>query len=85
MKELLNQDHVGWNENLLHQIFNEADVRAILRTFNIMGLSDRLIWPLTKTGQYSVNSRYKMDKNLERVTRGNEGSSAGNDESEELL
>lgn len=50
-----------------------------------MELSNKLIWPLTKTGQYSVNSGYKMIKNLEIVARDNEGSSAGRDKGEELL
>lgn len=83
---MLNHEQVGWNENLLHELFNEADVRAILRTpFSIMGLLYKLIWPLTKIGQYSINSRYKMAKNLERVARGNKGSGAGRDKGEEVL
>lgn len=84
VKELVNQDQVGWHVHLLHQLFNEADVRAILTTpISIMGLSDKLIWPHTKTGQYSVRSGYKMAKSLKREARGNEGLSAGRDKEEE--
>lgn len=67
VKEQLNQDQVGWNENLLHQLFNKADVRAILRTpISIMRLSNKLIWPLTKTGQYSVNLGCKPENSIKR-------------------
>lgn len=44
LKELVNQDQVGWHVHLLHQLFNEVDIRAILTTpISIMGLSYKLI------------------------------------------
>lgn len=71
---------------MFYQLFNKADTQAILRTpISIMGLSEKLIWSLSKTGQYLVSSGYKMAKNLEKAARGNEGSSSGRDKGEELL
>lgn len=39
----------------------------------------------TKDGQYSINSGYKMAKECEKRSKGNEGTSAGRDKGEEEL
>lgn len=66
--------------------FSAADVRAIQNTpVSIMGLSDKLVWSHTTSGQYSVNSGYKFAKELDRRRSGHEGTSTAREEDEEVL
>lgn len=68
----------GWNDNLLTQFFCIDDIQAIKNTpISIMGLADRMVWSHTKDGQYTVNSGYKLSKDLDRRRKGNEGTSTG--------
>lgn len=77
VKELLNQETARWNENILNQLFNEAYIQAIKRTpISIMGLSDKLVWNLTKNGQFSMSSRYKIAKTYKKREKRDEGTSS---------
>lgn len=61
VKELLNLNRDGWNDDLLNQLFNRDDLLAIKKTpISIMGLSNKMIWPYATDGQYSVKSGYKF-------------------------
>lgn len=50
-----------------------------------MGLTDRMVWCLTKDGQYLVNSGYKLAEEWGKCVRGNKGTSTGRDKEEEVL
>lgn len=76
VKDLLNQDKAGWNDNQLHQLFNEEDVQAIKKTpISMMGLSDKMVWTFANDRQYSVKTRYKLAKECEKQAKGNESTS----------
>lgn len=78
VKELLNQDGVGWNMHILSQLFSAAEIQAIRRTpISTMGLSDRLVWTSSNNGQYTVKSGYKVAKSYERKLKEDEGGATG--------
>lgn len=63
VKELLNHECVGLNENLLRQLFKKEDVLPIRKTpTSSMGISDIMVWILSKDRQYTVKSGYQMAK-----------------------
>lgn len=66
VKDLLHQHRVGWNEELLYQLFSEKECLSIQKIpVSSLGLTDKLIWHSTKNGQYSVKSGYKLAKDAE--------------------
>lgn len=83
MKELMNQDIARWNQNILTQLFNYAEIQAIKRTpISTLGISDRLVSTFSKNGQYMVNSGYMIAKLCDNKMKGVEGTSSKKDEKE---
>lgn len=63
VKELMNSDGSGWNQNLLSQLFSLDEISIIKKNpFSSMDIADRLMWNATKNGQYTVRDSYKLAK-----------------------
>lgn len=76
VSDLLNQQEVGWNAQLLNQLFCAQEASAIRKVpVSSLGLTDKLVWHATKSGQYSVQSGYKLVKSMQKQREGDEGSS----------
>lgn len=70
VKELLNMDRAGWNDNLIQLLFHQVDIQAIKQTpISVMGLSDKLVWPFTKDSQFSVKSGYKFVQYWKKIAQ----------------
>nr|POE98573.1 hypothetical protein CFP56_77521 [Quercus suber] len=53
----------SWKSNLIHEIFLPFDAEAILSIpLSPSLLANKLIWAPTPTGQFSVNSAYKVTR-----------------------
>ncbi|KAH7661012.1 hypothetical protein IHE45_15G034600 [Dioscorea alata] len=61
VEELILQDPKRWNSDLLHVLFEDRDVNAIMQIpLSIRDIPDHIGWQFTETGQYSVKSGYKL-------------------------
>lgn len=86
VKELMNPNGSGWDQNLLSQLFSQEEIRSINETiFSSMGTSDRLVWSASKTGQFSVRDGYKVAKLYKDQSLGGEGTSYRRVEEEKAL
>lgn len=86
MKQLLNQNSEGWNEDLLKSLFYEEKVQAILAIpVRLMGAKDRLVWPYSSNGQYTVSSGYKVAKMKKQQQKEEEGPSSKRTKDEKML
>ena len=61
MSELINPDSAFWNIPLLHDIFLPRDV-SLIKSIPLSNLAaeDKLLWPFTPSGTYSVKSGYQF-------------------------
>ena len=60
IKDLWNQNHKSWNQNLLTSLFPSNVVSQILQTPIIDTIGqDSLVWKLTPAGTFSTKSAYK--------------------------
>lgn len=76
VRELMNQEGLGWNESLLAELFMEKDVAAIRHTpISLLGNADKMSWPLSKDDQYTARSGYQIAKIYQQKSKRDEGSS----------
>lgn len=69
VSSLIDQANACWNVPLLRRFFNPPLVDQILQTpFSWFGGDDKLWWPFTKTGEYSVKSGYWQIKQHQQST-----------------
>lgn len=77
VKDLMNLKGAGWNVDILTQLFNSTKIQAIKKTpISSLGISDRLVWSLSKNDQYSISSGYKVAKLCEKKKKGDERTNA---------
>ena len=78
MKDLFFEDRRVWDSGLVERIFWPWEAETILRIPVCEGsVTDKLIWPLTLDGDFSVQSAYRM---LESMTRSSNPCSSSMDE-----
>jgi ribonuclease HI len=78
VNKLIDQGTRSWNTNLLHELFFDHDVQAILEIdIPQQEQNDRLAWLHEKNGQFSVRSAYRLAYNLKHRNR-DVGSSSNN-------
>lgn len=69
VSSLIDQTNACWNIHLLNRFFDPPVVSRILQTpFSWFGGEDKLWWPFTKTGEYSVKSGYWQFKQQQQST-----------------
>ena len=61
VSELINRDSASWNTPLLHAIFLPRDV-SLIKSIPLSNIAaeDKLLWPFTPSGTYSVKSGYQF-------------------------
>ncbi len=60
VSQLMNRDRSGWNSNLLHSLFDDPTVQAILNIPQWMpNQNDKWTWVKTMNREFSVKSAYK--------------------------
>lgn len=86
VKNLMNQEGVGWNEELIKELFTEVEAQAILRIpTSSMGANDRLVCNQTRNGQCIVSSGYKATKAKKKKDEEDEGPNKMREEDEKKL
>jgi hypothetical protein len=61
VSDLISPITTSWDEHLLRDIFNDADVERILQIpLNNLGFDDFIAWKETSHGRYTVKSGYYM-------------------------
>ncbi|XP_027148760.1 uncharacterized protein LOC113749274 [Coffea eugenioides] len=77
-----------WNKAVVHEIFNAEDCKRILATpLSLYGGKDKLIWPYSKNGEYSVRSGYMVAKEMQQEGAGvvvQQGRSSRNEQGTEV-
>ena len=59
VSSLINHDPVSWNMPLLHDLFHSRDISLIKSIpLSSMAVEDKLFWPFTPSGLYSVKLGY---------------------------
>lgn len=59
VRELLEDDYSGWNEQKVRAIFNQVEATHILAILISPSRRDALTWQFTKMGMYSVKTGYE--------------------------
>lgn len=74
VKDLMNQQGKGQNEDLIRELFSDDEVHTILRIpLSSMGITDKLLSNSIQNSQYSVASGYKVARNSQKKESGDEG------------
>ena len=78
VKDLFFEDRRVWDSGLVERIFWPWEAETILRILVYEGsVTDKLIWPLTPNGDFSIRSAYRM---LESTARSSNPYSSSMDE-----
>ncbi|KAK6116532.1 hypothetical protein DH2020_049737 [Rehmannia glutinosa] len=76
VRDLFREDQLGWDTELVSNIFNQDEAKDILGIpIRNTTSEDRICWHHTTFGQYSVKSGYKLAVNLEQNMRQHPSSS----------
>ncbi|KAL6522139.1 hypothetical protein OROMI_032016 [Orobanche minor] len=68
VRELMRDDHGGWDVQLVQQIFSAPEVRTIINMPFSSSRRDRLMWNFEKNGIYSAKTGYiEWMKHIERA------------------
>uniref|UniRef100_A0A2N9GV72 Reverse transcriptase zinc-binding domain-containing protein n=1 Tax=Fagus sylvatica TaxID=28930 RepID=A0A2N9GV72_FAGSY len=60
VSQLMSRDRTGWNSNLLHSLFDDPTIQAILNIPRWMpNQNDKWTWVKTMTGEFTMKSAYK--------------------------
>lgn len=74
--ELIDINNHYWKSDLINQIFNPEEVRAIYAIpLSFINRDDKLAWYPTKTGLFSVKNAYHLHHSLILSSRGDTSSS----------
>jgi len=59
--DLIDPKSNSWDDNLLHGLFNPKEVSLIKSIpLCITSVEDKLVWPFTASGEYTVKSGYNF-------------------------
>ena len=73
VENLINPNSKTWNQELLHQIFDQASIVAINElSISVSPSPDKLIWILNPKGQFTVKSAYQANMETSSSTNGGE-------------
>lgn len=67
VREIIDQNNRGWDVRKIRDLFDPSSVLQVFQTpIRWTQGEDFLIWPHTKSGEYSVKSGYYVFRNLEQ-------------------